>query len=449
MLEEKHGKVEGNTGSIFHRDGATRHRKPVLEDFVFYAEAQRVIDKSDEAAKQGFWHRTAEHLQKLTSGILPTDYDYLGSVSDEQTHGLSEIETDKVNAWRALRQTTWWGAFFLSTTDILGPFNAPYAIRQNGYVPGTLLYVFMGGMAFYCGGLLWWLYVRLDSSRFPVKSYSDIAERVAGWPMRILVTWLVFIHMIVNVAHSSLSAAQSLYQLTHGRLCFVVAIVIWIVVGSILNQIRSLKRYSWIARAGIFINITIIILSVGFIAHSSPNYAGAKASYGISEGPVRTTAFASYPFYQQVNGAMNIVYAYGGATIFPQIIAEMRRPMDYLKAFTLAQALIFVIYVFYGLYVYSFQGQFTLPVAFQGVGKYSYQTVCNALYLVSTMIAAGLYGNVGLKIFYVNVIEKLLRGPQLITLRGRFCWTALVFAFWWTGFVIAAAIPQVQTLSGQ
>ncbi len=87
---------------------------------------------------------------------------------------------------------------------------------------------------------------------------------------------------------------------------------------------------------------------------------------------------------------MNIVYAYGGATIFPQIIAEMRRPMDFLKAFTIAQAVIFSIYIFYGLFVYSFQGQFTLAVAFQGVSKYSWQTVGNVLNLISTIIAGGL-----------------------------------------------------------
>ena len=126
----------------------------------------------------------------------------------------------------------------IGTTDILGPFNAPYAIRQNGCVPGTLLYVFMGGVAFYCGGLIWWLYVKLDSDRFPVKSYSDITERTAGRWMRYLVTWLVFIHMIVNVATTSLSAAQSLYQLSHGHICFVVAIIVWIGVGCFLNQIR-------------------------------------------------------------------------------------------------------------------------------------------------------------------------------------------------------------------
>lgn len=105
---------------------------------------------------------------------------------------------------------------------------------------------------------------------------------------------------------------------------------------------------------------------MGFIAHSPPNYAAANAAYGLSTGnnaaPVVKQAFATYPFFERINGVMNIVYAYGGATIFAQIIAEMRRPMDFLKAFSVAQALIFTVYITYGLYVYSFQGQFTVRV---------------------------------------------------------------------------------------
>ena len=367
---------------------------------------------------------------------------------DHQTEGLGDIEVNKVNAWRALRQSSWAGAFYLCTTDILGPFNAPYAFRQNGYVPGVLLYVCMGGCAFYCGALLWWLYVKLDSDRFPVKSYSDITERVAGKPLRIFVTWLVFLHMIVNVATTSLGSAQSLYQVTKGNICFVVAVTIWIIVGTILNQIRTLKRYGWLASSAIWLNLLVIFLSVGFVSHSPPNYSSAKAAYGVTRGPVAKQSFASYPFYERINGVMNIVYAYGGATIFPQIIAEMRQPMDFLKAFSIAQALIFTVYVFYGLFVYSFQGQFTLPVAFQGVSHYSWQTVSNILSLISGMIAGGLYGNIGLKIFYVNVIEDFFRGPPLLSGKGRVCWTTLVLVFWWVGFVIASAIPQIQTLSG-
>jgi hypothetical protein len=119
-----------------------------------------------------------------------------------------------------------------------------------------------------------------------------------------------------------------------------------------------------------------------------------------------------------------------------------------------------------GIYVYSFQGQFTLPVAFQGVSHYSWQTVGNVLSLISGIIAGGLYGNIGkdgnrnqsrrlhsnhdtgLKIVYVNIIEDMFNGPPLLSLKGRFAWTTLVIVFWLGGFVIAAAIPQVQTLSG-
>jgi len=114
----------------------------------------------------------------------------------------------------------------------------------------------------------------------------------------------------------------------------------------------------------------------------------------------------------------------------------------------MAQALIFVIYFFYGLYVYSFQGQFTLPVAFQGVSHYSWQTVGNVLSLVSGIIAGGLYGNIGLKIVYVNVIEDVFHGPPLLSFKGRLAWSTLVIVFWLVGFIIAAAIPQIQTLSG-
>lgn len=191
---------------------------------------------------------------------------------------------------------------------------------------------------------------------------------------------------------------------------------------------------------------------MGFIAHSPPNYEAANAAYGLSTGnnaaPVVKQAFATFPFFERINGVMNIVYAYGGATIFAQIIAEMRRPMDFLKAFSIAQALVFTVYITYGLYVYSFQGQFTLPVAFQGVSHHSFQTVGNVLSLISGVIAGGLYGNIGLKILYVNVVEDFFKGPSLLSPKGRWAWSLLVIIFWWVGFVIGAAIPQIQTLSG-
>jgi hypothetical protein len=217
--------------------------------------------------------------------------------------------------------------------------------------------------------------------------------------------------------------------------------------GIVLCQIRTLKRYSWLSSMAIFLNLLVLFLSVGFVAHSPPNYASAKAAYGISEAPVVTQLIATYPFYERISGVMQIAYAYGGATIFAQIIAEMRRPMDFLKAFACAQLLIFCLYFFYGLYVYTFQGQFTLPVAYQGVSHKTWQDIGNIISLVSSVIAGGLYGNIGLKVMYVNLVEDTFNGPRLLSIRGRILWSVMVVGFWALGFVIAAAIPQVQTLS--
>ena len=130
----------------------------------------------------------------------------------------------------------------------------------------------------------------------------------------------------MNVATTSLSSAQSLVQIVNGNLCFVVAIIIWILVyaelylgrirslltlcrGMVLCQIRTLKRYSWLASSAIWLTLLVIFLSVGSVAHSPPNYSAAKAAYGIPEGPVVRQAFASYPFFERINGVMNIVYA--------------------------------------------------------------------------------------------------------------------------------------------
>jgi hypothetical protein len=217
--------------------------------------------------------------------------------------------------------------------------------------------------------------------------------------------------------------------------------------GIVLCQIRTLKRYSWLSSMAIFLNLLVLFLSVGFVAHSPPNYASAKAAYGISEAPVVTQLIATYPFYERISGVMQIAYAYGGATIFAQIIAEMRRPMDFLKAFACAQLLIFCLYFFYGLYVYTFQGQFTLPVAYQGVSHKTWQDIGNIISLVSSVIAGGLYGNIGLKVMYVNLVEDTFNGPRLLSIRGRILWSVMVVGFWALGFIIAAAIPQVQTLS--
>ncbi|KAG6900814.1 hypothetical protein C0993_000133 [Termitomyces sp. T159_Od127] len=361
----------------------------VFEEYLYCAAIQRRAEDSPSGTDN----------QEKTSWVAKFSKDVNIDVTVRDANDLSVIEdSEKVNAFRALRTASWASVFYLITTDILGPFNAPYAISQVGWVPGIILYFIMGVAALYCGLILWRLFIRLDSPKYPLKTYADIAERLLGRSAR-------------HVGTICLSNGQALSQMSKNRLCFSVCIVIWAFAGMIIGQIRTLKNYGWLANGAVWFNLLIIFISMGVVAHSPPNFESANRALGVPQGPVATHAFEPHTLFDKVNGIMNMVFAYGGAMIFPEMMAEMRRPMDFWKGMVMAQALIFSAYLLYGAFVYAFQGQFTLPLAFQGLSIFAWQTVCNALALVSGLIAAGLYGNIGIT------------------------------------FIIGSAIPQVQTIS--
>ncbi|KAF8626471.1 hypothetical protein AX15_004862 [Amanita polypyramis BW_CC] len=289
-------------------------------------------------------------------------------------------------------------------------------------------------MSTYSGLILWKLFLRLDSLRYPLKTYADIAERIYGKTARHICTFLQTLQLIINVGTICLGNGQALSQISKGRLCFAVCVVIFAIIGLILGQIRTLKNFSLLSNICVWLNLSIIFISMGFVAHSPPNYAAAKRSLGVDQGPVVTQKFVNLPLYLKMNGVMNMVFAYGGAMIFPEIMAEMRRPMDFWKGFTLAQIVIFVAYLLYGCFIYAFQGQFTLPLAYQGISKYSWQTVGNVLSLVTGIVAAGLYGNIGIKVIYINIVEGWFNGPRYMTFKGRIIWIVMVFIYWGIGW---------------
>ncbi|KAH9484608.1 N amino acid transport system protein [Psilocybe cubensis] len=429
-----HPNEKGERDSVSTRSSSSKD--VVFEEYLYYAAIQRLEEEGDRPSRsegeKGWFYKLSDYKGRNVNV----------DVSSASPPPMTPEQEETARASRALRLASWLSIFYLITTDILGPFNAPFAISQVGWVPGLILYFVMGAMALYTGLILWRLFVRLDSVRYPLKTYADIAERIFGRTARHICNVLQSVQLLVNVATICLSNGQALSQVANFKLCFSVCIVIWIIVGIVIGQIRTLKNYGWLANSAVWINLLIIFTSMGFVAHSPPNVGAAATSLGVDPTlPVQTAKFTSIPLFDKV-------FAYGGAMIFPEMMAEMRRPMDFWKGMVLAQSLIFVAYVMYGAYVYAFQGQFSLPLAFQGVSKHSWQTLGNVLALISGIIAAGLYGNIGIKVVYINIIEDWFKGPRLMTPKGRVIWTILVCIYWVLAFIVGSAIPQVQTITG-
>lgn len=120
----------------------------------------------------------------------------------------------------------------------------------------------------------------------------------------------------------------------------------------------------------------------------------------------------------------------------------MRRPTDFIKAMWGAQFFIYTVYLVYGSFVYYYQGQYAFTVSYQGVSPYGWQTAGNMISFISGLIAAGLYGNIGLKVLYNNLLIDWFSAPPLYTRTGKIIWAVMVPIWWSVAYVIAAAIPD-------
>ena len=112
------------------------HPDVVFEDFIFYAGLQR----EEENNGQKVFSPNPETNIQIEEETRSTSE----NKTNEEPRGLPAMTPDqqeRSEAARALRIASWMSVFFLLTTDIVGPFTAPFAISQVGWVPGIILFI--------------------------------------------------------------------------------------------------------------------------------------------------------------------------------------------------------------------------------------------------------------------------------------------------------------------
>jgi hypothetical protein len=106
-----------------------------------------------------------------------------------------------------------------------------------------------------------------------------------------------------------------------------------------------------------------------------------------------------------------------------------------------AQFFIWSVHLIYGCFTYYWQGQYAFQVSYLGRSVYGFSVACNIVAGIASLIAAGLYGNIGIKVFYNNILIDLFNAPPLSTKAGKYLYRFIVPLFWTIAFVIAASIP--------
>ncbi|TDZ13769.1 N amino acid transport system protein [Colletotrichum orbiculare MAFF 240422] len=468
-------------GQVYAMDSQLLHDPNVtFEEYLYWAGVTRAEEKEandryvqargpvtvkgllKDRFRRGDEHKAFEGSASGTaSGEKNANDKALALAGDGVAGGVTPEEWKQAS--RAMRTAGWGAIFYLITTDILGPFSTPWAFAQMGYGPGVALYSVFGIMSFYSGWVLYRSFLGLDSDRYPIKGYGDLYFRVFGSWARHAVNFAQGLQLLLFVSVLILGNGQSISQISKGPnggagICFVACLVIFMAAGFVLGQIRTLQRFSWIANLAVWINLLIIFICMGVVAHSPPNFAATKASFGDAFGPGPVRTFAGTPpdglasggtgFMASLNGLNQAVYSYGGCLIFAAFMSEMRHPMDFWKALLCGEVFIYSVYLTFGLYVYSFQGQYSFNPIMQGLSPYSWQTATNILNLVTGLIAAALYGNIGMKVLYAELLQGVFGAPALSAPMGKLLWAAVIPVYWALAFVVGAAIPQFSLISG-
>ena len=86
-----------------------------------------------------------------------------------------------------------------------------------GYGPGLALYIVFAGMAVYSGIQLWKQFIGLDSPRYPMRNYGDVAFRIYGKSARIFINALQSIQFYLNVTLCITQNGQGLAQMAVGK----------------------------------------------------------------------------------------------------------------------------------------------------------------------------------------------------------------------------------------
>lgn len=103
----------------------------------------------------------------------------VGALESDAAQSMVTSE-EQERLYRALRVASWQAVFYLITTDILGFTNASATFQEMGYGAGVLTYTFFYLLAVCAGQIIWKLYLRMDSCRYPVVCYADLGERTFG-----------------------------------------------------------------------------------------------------------------------------------------------------------------------------------------------------------------------------------------------------------------------------
>ncbi|GJQ15736.1 hypothetical protein GpartN1_g7527.t1 [Galdieria partita] len=289
-----------------------------------------------------------------------------------------------------------------------GMLSLPSAVQVLGYVPGSILLVYLGAVATYTGYLIH-IFCRNHKQ---VRNYDEAAGVLFGRWGRELVFGGQIIFLICAMSSEIIPGGDAIGALSSQTLCASLSTLIFTAGGIVLSVPRTLRGVSVLSISSLVTLVGSTVICMVGVARQNVTYPGGLLSSGKT-----LEAFTRPTFYNAIVAATDIIFAYAGHVAFVNFIRELVDPKLFLKALFWAQGFIISLYILVAIYFYSFAGNGTQSPFFGDVANIKVQMAAYGVLLPNLFLAGVIYCNVTAK----NILRRFPR-RELAYARNKRSW---------------------------
>ncbi|GAX75715.1 hypothetical protein CEUSTIGMA_g3158.t1 [Chlamydomonas eustigma] len=338
------------------------------------------------------------------------------------------------------------GAHWLQTTSALlalqlgwGLWLFPADFARLGWLTGLGCMITLATLTVYSG----FLFSRLYATTPGAVLFGDIGYKAAGHFGRRIVYIIIYSLDATRCVILHLAAAQSLRHVFPEETrppCWQCGLVV-LVVASLIVQVRSLAKLSWVFSTGTGSQL----IAIGIVLYElviDPNPEAKRSPQAVTWDNLIPASVA----------VMNMIFAFGGQFAFIEIMSSMKRPSEFPRAVTLCTTLMGLLYGTVGVIGYWSRGDEIDGIVIFSLGDSPHVRVAAALILVQ---ATSQY-LVNLNVWTHNLLTLLARSTSEARALDIHCstdhcpwkWARTSLFVVLYSYLISTSIPYFSTLVG-
>lgn len=367
------------------------------------ANAKSGTDGSDDAGGERSTRARDTSRRGVLGGVPRKDVEFGDGDDNGDDDAVAAAELQKSDELREnMKQNSWvyTAVVMVASQCGIGMLGFPSVFANLGFVPATILTVFVAFCAWQSGIMIW----RVKLSYPRMMNWHDAAHVILErrWARRAMIA-VNAVQQLALMASFTLSVAIGLANVARGNGC----LLLYNLAGAIAPWLLAQRRFFHNSQILLWSTFFTIIISVIVTLVSVITQAGGRVVDGV-------VASRAPGFFSATVSVLDIVFAFTGHSQYPAIIAEMRDPREFVYAITATELIAVIGYSLVGGLGYAYVGPDVASPVLTSIASYPLKVVAYMFLIVHVL---------GAEASYFMTLNHLVI-PELFGLQTLFEWGA-------------------------